>query len=76
LTAHFPFYTFYKDIAFLINICKIAVLARDGSILTEARNQAITILENDPELVKAEHFELRERLRKIMSSKQDWSRMS
>jgi ATP-dependent DNA helicase RecG len=55
---------------------KIADLARDGGILTEARNQAIIILETDPELVKAEHFELRERIRKIMKSKPDWSRVS
>ena len=55
---------------------KIADLARDGGILTEARNQAIAILENDPELMKVEHVLLRERIRKIMKSKPDWSGVS
>ncbi len=55
---------------------KIADLARDGSILTEARNQAIAILENDPELSKPEHEKMRERIRRIMKSKPDWSGVS
>ena len=55
---------------------KIADLARDGSILTEARNQAIAILEQDQDLIQPEHQMLRERIKQIMKSKPDWSRVS
>jgi ATP-dependent DNA helicase RecG len=55
---------------------KITDLARDGGILTEARNQAISILETDPELGKPEHEKMRERIRRIMKSKPDWSGVS
>jgi ATP-dependent DNA helicase RecG len=52
---------------------KIAELVRDSGILTEARNQAIAILENDLELSKPEHEKMRERIRRIIKSKPDWS---
>jgi len=55
---------------------KIADLARDGGILTEARNQAILILESDPNLEKIENLNLRERILQIMKSKPDWSQVS
>ena len=55
---------------------KIADLARDGSILTDARNQAIAILEQDQELIQPEHQMLRERIKQIMKNKPDWSRVS
>jgi len=54
---------------------KIADLARDGSILTEARNAAMTILDQDSNLEKPEHHALREQIRKIIKSKPDWSRV-
>jgi hypothetical protein len=55
---------------------KIAELTSDWGILAETRNQSIAILENDQELVKADHIELREKIRKIMKSKPDWSGVS
>ena len=39
------------------------------------KNHAVFILENDPELSKPEHEKMRERIRKIMKSKPDWSRV-
>jgi ATP-dependent DNA helicase RecG len=54
---------------------KIADLARDGGILTEARNQALALLENDPNLEQEMHHGIREEMRRIMKSKPDWSRV-
>lgn len=54
---------------------KIADLARDGGILTEARNQALALLEADANLEQEAHQGIREEVRKIMRNKQDWSRV-
>jgi ATP-dependent DNA helicase RecG len=54
---------------------KIADLARDGGILTEARNHALALLENDANLEQEVHHGIREEMRRIMKSKPDWSRV-
>jgi ATP-dependent DNA helicase RecG len=54
---------------------KIADLARDGGILTEARNQALALLETDANLEQEAHQGIREEVRKIMRNKPDWSRV-
>jgi ATP-dependent DNA helicase RecG len=54
---------------------KIADLARDGGILTEARNHALALLESDPNLEQEAHQGIREEVRKIMRNKPDWSRV-
>ncbi len=55
---------------------KIADLAKDGQIVVLARDNARKILEEDPFLEQANHSLIRERLRKIMMSKPNWSSIS
>jgi ATP-dependent DNA helicase RecG len=54
---------------------KIADLARDGAILTAARNAAMEVLDSDPNIEKSEHNALRKVIQKMMKSKPDWSRV-
>lgn len=54
---------------------KIADLARDGGILTQARNLAMELLELDPKLEREAHQEIRARIISMMKSKPDWSRV-
>jgi len=54
---------------------KIADLARDGAILTSARNAAMEVLDSDPNIEKSEHSALRTVIQKMMKSKPDWSRV-
>jgi ATP-dependent DNA helicase RecG len=55
---------------------KIADLAKDGQIVVLARDTARKLLEDDPLLENPNHFLIREKLRKIMLSKPNWSSIS
>lgn len=55
---------------------KIADLARDGQILTLARNQAVALLDDDPSLEKEENLALKQKMREIWKNKTDWSVVS
>jgi ATP-dependent DNA helicase RecG len=55
---------------------KIADLAKDGQIVVLARDNARKILEEDPFLEQSNHSLIREKLRKIMMSKPNWSSIS
>lgn len=55
---------------------KIADLAKDGQIVVLARDQARKILQEDPLLEQPNHLTIREKLRKIMMSKPNWSSIS
>ncbi len=55
---------------------KIADLAKDGQIVVLARDSARKILEEDPFLEQPNHSLIREKLRKIMMSKPNWSSIS
>lgn len=54
---------------------KLADLVQDKQILETARNLALEILENDPDLTKQENFSLREHLR-LLIGKTPWSKIS
>lgn len=55
---------------------KIADLAKDGQIVILARDQARKILQEDPLLENPIYTAIREKLRKIMMSKPNWSSIS
>ena len=55
---------------------KIADLSKDGQIVVLARDNARKILEEDPLLEKPDYALIREKLRKIMMSKPNWSSIS
>jgi ATP-dependent DNA helicase RecG len=59
----------------LLNL-KIADLAKDGKILTFARNTANDILDEDPKLEKPEHAVLREYLAVLSEQRRVWGRIS
>lgn len=54
----------------------IASLAKDGEILSDARNYAMHILEEDPELSSAKNRQLLMELRKDKYQKPDYSKIS
>jgi ATP-dependent DNA helicase RecG len=54
---------------------KLADLVQDKQILETARNLALALLENDPDLHKQENFSLREYLR-LLIGKTPWSKIS
>jgi ATP-dependent DNA helicase RecG len=54
---------------------KLADLVQDKQILETARNLALELLENDPDLSKQENFSLREYLR-LLIGKTPWSKIS
>jgi len=54
----------------------IADLGKDGKILQTAREEAIQILEDDPELKKKEHFAIKEQVESMRKSAVNWSRIS
>jgi ATP-dependent DNA helicase RecG len=54
---------------------KLADLVQDKQILETARNLALELLENDPDLIKQENFSLREYLR-LLIGKTPWSKIS
>ncbi len=55
---------------------KIADLARDGEILTFARQMAQKILQDDPELQRPENFVLRKQLSKLTGNRYNWGMIS
>lgn len=55
---------------------RLADLARDGQILTAAREIALRILDQDPMLVAPEHFRLKQYLEAIAKESKVWSRIS
>ena len=55
---------------------KIADLSKDGQIVVLARDNARKILEEDPLLENPDYALIREKLRKIMMSKPNWSSIS
>ncbi len=55
---------------------KIADLSKDGQIVVLARDKAREILEEDPLLENPDYLLIREKLRKIMLSKPNWSSIS
>jgi ATP-dependent DNA helicase RecG len=54
----------------------IADLGKDGKILQQARETAITILENDPELKKAENNVIKTQIESMRKSQVNWSRIA
>lgn len=55
---------------------KISNLATDGAILTEARNAALKILEEDPQFQLPKNHVIASYLNFINRNKQDWARIS
>jgi ATP-dependent DNA helicase RecG len=55
---------------------KLADLAKDGQIVTLAREKARELLEKDPTFKAPEHQSIANQLRKILKSKPNWSRIS
>ncbi|MCG8696816.1 MAG: ATP-dependent DNA helicase RecG [Bacteroidales bacterium] len=55
---------------------KIANIARDGQVLQLARDAALEIMADDPELVKAPHQPLRQKLNSLSQQFTDWSKIS
>jgi ATP-dependent DNA helicase RecG len=54
----------------------IASLAKDGMILSDARNYASTVLEKDPSLSSPENECLKNELRKSKYQSKDYSKIS
>jgi ATP-dependent DNA helicase RecG len=54
----------------------IADLAKDGRILTESRAAAQTILNDDPELTRPEHGNIRRHIESLPATAVNWSRIS
>jgi ATP-dependent DNA helicase RecG len=54
----------------------IADLGTDGKILQAAREAAKRVLENDPELIKAENFNIRRQVDAQGKNMMNWSRVS
>jgi ATP-dependent DNA helicase RecG len=55
---------------------KISNLATDGAILTEARNAALKVLEEDPQFSQPKNHVIASYLNFINRNKQDWARIS
>ncbi len=55
---------------------KLANLARDGKMLEIARNYAIEVLENDPQLQQTENLVLQKQLRKLKTNSVNWGLIS
>jgi ATP-dependent DNA helicase RecG len=55
---------------------KLADLAKDNQIVQIARDKARELLERDPDLSDKEHLLLAKKLRTILKSKPNWSRIS
>jgi ATP-dependent DNA helicase RecG len=54
----------------------IADLAKDGALLQEARNMAIHILGNDPDLKKPENIVIKKQIDSVKKAAVNWSRIS
>ena len=55
---------------------KIASLTQDGQVLQFARDTALQILEDDPQLLQPDHQILKVQLRRLLKSEVDWSAIS
>lgn len=55
---------------------KVADLAKDGEILKYAREAAIEILENDPDIQSAENAPIRHHIQNLRSNETNWSKIS
>ena len=55
---------------------RLADLAKDGAVLTAARESAQIILETDPQLILPEHAPIRNHIDAIGHTQSDWSRIS
>lgn len=55
---------------------RIADLARDGEVMTVARQAAIELLEKDPELTHIDNQGVRMRLTQMLKDRPNWSRIS
>jgi ATP-dependent DNA helicase RecG len=55
---------------------KIADLTKDGYIVSLAREKAREILEKDSQLNLPEHFQIRNRMIRILQDKPDWAKIS
>lgn len=54
----------------------IADLSKDQAILIQAREEAIEILKNDPELIRPDHTAIRQQVESIKKTAVNWSRIS
>lgn len=55
---------------------KVADLAKDGEILKYAREAALEILENDPDIQNAENAPIRHHIQNLRNNETNWSRIS
>jgi ATP-dependent DNA helicase RecG len=55
---------------------KLADLARDGQIVSLAREKAREILEKDPDLLLAENLRLNQRMHQVLKSRPNWGRIA
>lgn len=59
----------------LLNL-RLADLARDGKIVSIARDTARALLNNDPDLKSPEHQALRQEMKRILTAKPNWGKIS
>tara|TARA_B100000508_G_C11465634_1_gene282081 strand:+ start:12449 stop:14548 length:2100 start_codon:yes stop_codon:yes gene_type:complete len=55
---------------------RLADLARDGQIVSIARQAAKQLIQDDPTFVKPEHLSLRNELKRMIKSKPNWSKIA
>ncbi len=55
---------------------KIADLAKDNQILVAAREEALKVLQMDPNLAKPEHGQINLQFRRFLKERSNWSRIS
>jgi ATP-dependent DNA helicase RecG len=55
---------------------KIADLAKDNQILVAAREEALKVLQIDPNLAKPEHGQINLQFRRFLKERPNWSRIS
>ena len=55
---------------------KLADLARDGQIVSLAREKAREILEKDPDLLLPENQRLNQRMQQVLKSRPNWGRIA
>ena len=59
----------------LLNL-NIANLVKDGQILQLARDTAVEVLKEDPELIHNKNYRLKTNLNNLFGNKVNWSRIS
>ena len=55
---------------------KLADLAKDGQLVTLAREKARELIEKDPKFTDPQHQKIAIQLKQILTSKPNWSRIS